>query len=172
MKTYSEGLTIHDSIEYIFSVEKSNLCYLIDSLKDFLSDARFSSSVTQVADLNNKINLMATVGITGDKVGFLTLSMNLDNAVNLAEFFANLMKIPLELKEFGTPHIEVLSELSNQIAGRVVMFMEMNDTNCSITPPTVLSGGDISIDLKSLKQTQLFKVEGSFGFFHITIGLK
>ncbi len=153
-------------------MENNNLTYILDSLKDFFNEAGFSSSIIPVDELKIKISLMATVGITGDNLGFLILSADSKNAINLAKSFAELMEIPIDSDELGTPHIEALSELSNQIAGRVVMFMENNDINCSITPPSVLSGGDISINLQSMNQTQLFKVEGKFGFFYITIGLK
>ncbi|MBI9097751.1 MAG: chemotaxis protein CheX, partial [Spirochaetaceae bacterium] len=126
-------------------MKNKNTDYLENSLKDFLVDAGFSSSITPIDEITDKANVMATVGITGDKVGFLTLSMELNNAVKLSRGFAELMEIPINSKEFSDSHIEALSELSNQIAGRVVMYMEDNDLNCSITPPTVLSGGNISI---------------------------
>jgi len=97
-------------------VETKNLSYVIDSLKDFFKEAGFSSSISPIDDINEKINVMATVGITGDHVGFLTLSINSENAVKLANSFASLMEVPIEtINDFGTPHLEVLSELSNQI---------------------------------------------------------
>jgi len=153
-------------------VESENLSYLLSGLKDFLADAGFSSTITQVEGIDSLINVMATVGITGEKVGFLTISMNLDNAVTVSKFFAELMEIPIESNEFSNAHLEALAELSNQTAGRIVMFMEDNQINCSITPPTVMSGGDISINLSSLKLTNFYKVEGLYGFFFITIGIK
>lgn len=153
-------------------MENDNLTYLLSSLKDFLTDASFSSEITPVSEIPGQINLMATVGITGDKVGFLTLSMNQKNALSLSRFFAELMEIPIDSDDFSNAHIEALSELSNQIAGRVVMYMEDNNINCTITPPTVLSGGDISINLKTLRKTEFFKIEGRYGFFYITIGIK
>ena len=153
-------------------MKNKNTDYLENSLKDFLVDAGFSSSITPIDEITDKANVMATVGITGDKVGFLTLSMELNNAVKLSRGFAELMEIPIISKEFSDSHIEALSELSNQIAGRVVMYMEDNDLNCSITPPTVLSGGNISINHKTLNNTYFFKAHGQYGFFYITIGLK
>lgn len=149
-----------------------NLGYIINSLKDFLVDAGFSSTITPIPQIEERTNVMATIGITGEKVGFFTISMNLDNAVKVSKFFAKLMEIPIDSDDFSSPHIEALSELSNQMAGRVVMFMEENKINCSITPPTVMSGGDISINIYSLRQTELFKVEGDYGYFHITFGIK
>ena len=153
-------------------MENDNLSYIINSLKDFLADAGFASSIAPVSNVADQTNVMATVGITGEMVGFLTLSMNTDNAVNLSKFFADLMEIPIDSDDFSNPHLEAISELSNQIAGRVVMFMEDHDLNCSITPPSVMSGGEISINLKTLDVTQIFKVEGQFGYFYIAIGLK
>ena len=153
-------------------MENEKLSYLLNSLKDFLDDAGFDSSIVPVPDIQGKTNVMATIGITGERVGFLTLSLDLENAVKVSKFFAQLMEIPIDADDFSDPHLEALSELSNQSAGRVVMFMEDNNINCSITPPTVMSGGDISINLKTLKQTECFKIEGSYGFFFITIGLK
>jgi CheY-specific phosphatase CheX len=153
-------------------VENENFSYLINSLKDFLDDAGFASSITTVPDIVGKTNVMATIGITGEKVGFFTLSLNMENAVKVSNFFAKLMEIPINCDDFSNSHLEALSELSNQMAGRVVMYMEEMNIDCSITPPTVLSGGDISINLKTLKTTKMFRVEGEYGFFHITIGIK
>ena len=153
-------------------MENNNLSYLSNSLDDFFTDAGFSSTIKSVSDISGETNVMSTVGITGDRVGFLTLSINTDNAVKLSKHFAELMGIPIDSDDFSNSHLEAISELTNQISGRVVMHMEDNDLNCSITPPTVLSGGDISINLKTLTLTEIFKVEGLYGFFHITIGIK
>ncbi len=153
-------------------MENKKLSYLSSSLSSFLSDAGFTSTIHPVEDISGQINVMATVGITGDKVGFLTLSSELNNAVKLSKIFAELMEIPIDSDVFSDPHLEAISEFTNQISGRVVMFMEDNELNCSITPPTVLSGGDISINLKTLEHTEIFRVEGQYGFFYITIGIK
>ncbi len=153
-------------------MENKDFSYLLDSLKDFLNEAGFKSSVKTESEISCKINVLATIGITGDKVGFLTLSTDFENAVSLSRLFAKLMEIPFQSDNFGELHIEAISELSNQIAGRVVMFMENNSLNCSITPPSVLSGGNISFNSESLQQTKLFRVEGEFGLFFISIGFK
>jgi chemotaxis protein CheX len=153
-------------------VENTNLSYLLNGLKDFLVEAGFSSSIVQVPEINSPTNVMATVGITGEKIGFLTISMNLDNAVTVSKYFAQLMEIPIESDDFSDIHLEALSELSNQVAGRVVMFMEDKKINCSITPPTVMTGDDISMNVSPLNITNFYIVEGEYGFFHITIGLK
>ncbi len=148
------------------------MSFLLESLKDFLSDARFPCTVSNETEIQGMTNVLATVGITGDKVGFLTLSTDSDNAVSLSRLFAVLMEIPIESKSFEIQHSEAISELSNQIAGRVVMFMESNDLNCSITPPSILSGGNISFNSQALPDTKLFKVVGEFGYFYISIGIK
>jgi len=153
-------------------VEDNNLSYLSNSLNDFLTDAGFFSTIKSVSEISGQTNVMSTVGITGDTVGFLTLSIELNNAVKLSKLFAELMEIPIKSDDFSDAHLEAISELTNQIAGRVVMFMEDNDLNCSITPPTVISGGDISINLKTLKHTEFFRVEGQFGYYYITVGIK
>lgn len=153
-------------------MENDDFSYLLNSLENFLEDAGFSGSIDSVDDIQDKTSVLATVGITGDRVGFLTLSMNRDNALALSKFFAGLMEIPIDSDDFSTPHLEALSELSNQIAGRVVMYMEENGLNCSITPPSVMSGGDISFSLKTLKLTRFFKIDGPYGHFYITFGIK
>lgn len=153
-------------------MEKDDFDYLQRSLENFLDDAGFSVTLKPVDALKGSTNLMATVGITGDKVGFLTLSMDEANSISLSRRFAELMGIPIESDDFSDQHIEALAELSNQISGRVVMFMEEYGTNCSITPPTVMSGGDISFSLKFMRLTRQFSVEGKYGIFYITIGIK
>lgn len=150
-------------------MKNKKLSYLLSS---FLNEAGFSSTIHPVESISGQVNVMATVGITGDKVGFLTLSSELSNAVKLSKIFAELMEIPIDSDVFSNQHLEAISEFTNQISGRVVMFMEDNDLNCSITPPTVLSGGDISINLKTLEHTEIFRVEGQYGCVYITIGIK
>lgn len=153
-------------------MEKDDFSYLSASLEDFLKEARFSSSVTKVDQADEKTSILATVGITGELVGYLTLSMDHKNGLTLSKRFAELMEIPIASNDFSDQHMEALAELSNQISGRVVMHMEEEGINCSITPPSVMSGGDISFSLKSLKTHRLYRVDGDHGFFYVSIGIK
>lgn len=160
------------SIYYIFNVKNDDFSYLSSSLEDFLKDAGFSSAINPVENIESQTSVLTTVGITGDKVGFLTLAMDTENAVSLSRLFSKLMEIPIDKNELSDAHLEALAELTNQISGRVVMFMEDHDLNCSITPPSIMSGGDISFSLKTMNFSKTFKVDGKHGFFYITIGIK
>jgi CheY-specific phosphatase CheX len=153
-------------------VEKNDFAYLSSSLEEFLKEAGFTGSVESVDETNEPTGVLTTLGITGDKVGFLTLTMGNKNAVLISRRFARLMEIPIESDELSDAHLEALAELTNQIAGRVVMFMEDNQLNCSITPPSVMSGGDISFSLKTMKIHRTFKITLSKGHFFVTIGIK
>jgi len=146
--------------------------YLSNSLREFLKAAGFSGSVRSVKNTKGTTNVLTTLGITGDRVGFLTMAMDRDNAVNLSRSFARLMEIPIASEELNDTHLEALAELTNQIAGRVVMHMEDNNTNCSITPPSVMSGGDISLNFKTMKIHRIFKVTLKTSYFYVSIGMK
>ncbi|MBN2656451.1 MAG: chemotaxis protein CheX [Spirochaetales bacterium] len=151
---------------------EDDFSYLPISLRAFLKAAGFSGSVRSVKKIKYPTGVLTTIGITGDKVGFLTLTMSEGNAVSLAKRFANLMEIPIASQELSDSHLEALAELTNQIAGRVVMFMEDHKLNCSITPPTVMSGGGISFSLNTMKVHRIFKISLKTSYFYVSIGIK
>lgn len=153
-------------------MSEEDFSYLLNSLEDFFQDAKFSAKISETTEEGKKVSILTTVGLTGDKVGFLTLSMDDANGISISEHYAKLMGIPINSKDLSDHHIEALLELTNQISGRVVMFMEENSINCSITPPSFMSGGEISLSFKTMKHTRKFKISGDFGHFHITIGIK
>ncbi|MBB6479025.1 chemotaxis protein CheX [Spirochaeta isovalerica] len=151
---------------------EDDFSYLPVSLRAFLKAAGFSGSVRSVKKIKCHANVLTAVGITGDKVGFLTLTMDQENAVTLSRRFANLMEIPIASEELDDSHLEALAELTNQIAGRVVMFMEENKTNCSITPPSIMSGGDISFSLNTMKVHRIYKITLKNSYFYVSVGIK
>lgn len=153
-------------------MEQDNFSFLLTSLEDFLKDARFSSLINRIESIDAATSVLATVGITGDLVGYLTLSMDDKNGLSLSKHFAELMEIPIKSNDFSEQHMEALAELTNQFSGRVVMHMEEQGINCSITPPSVMSGGDISFSLKTMNTYRLYQVEGEHGHFYISIGIK
>lgn len=153
-------------------MSKNNFAYLSTSLENFLNVAGFSGSVKEVEEIYEPTGVLVTLGITGDKMGFLTLTTGNQDAVLISQQFAGLMEIPIKSDELSDTHLEALAELTNQIAGRVVMFMEDNDLNCEITPPSVMSGGNISFSLKTMKTHHTFKITLSKGHFFVSIGMK
>ena len=150
----------------------TSLEMFIDAAKAIFVEIGFLDLKINTAGNNNKYDIIASIGITGEFTGFLIIRSNLQSSMN----FINKMlsNIGIEAKEtnFGQFHKEAFGEILNQISGRATMLLESNGINSNITPPTILTGSNISINTYDAVETLHKNIEGTFGSFNLLVGIK
>lgn len=102
-------------------------------------------------DLSNAtFEVSVSVGIAGGIKGFLLLlgksTAARDHAVALSNYFGVQLDAP---DDFGSMHKAALAELVNQISGRATMLLSDLGIDADITPPTIITGDDISTNIPS-----------------------
>ena len=133
------------------------------------SDAAIDDTVN--ADLN--VEIVASVGITGNLKGFMLIRSDIVSARNFIDKMLENMGMPNdEDGEFGQFHKEAIGEIVNQVSGRSTMMLAERKIDCNITPPTILSGANIYIDLRSCESSISRGIRGSFGFLNLLVGIK
>ena len=107
------------------------------------------------------------VGVTGDIEGEVLYSMDVETAKKIAS--AMMMGMPvLELDEMSR---SALSELGNMITGKASISLEENGFYCNVTPPTLISGSNISISTIAIKALAVV-LDTDLGSIEINVALK
>lgn len=129
----------------------------------------------RVSDADSKkkdYELVCSLGITGDIHGYLILKSNLSSARDFIDRMALHVSMDMEEKEFGPVHKAAMAELTNQISGRATMKLSENGFDCSITPPTIITGSNVYSDILNLERTLNQEIRGEFGSFVLFVGIK
>lgn len=82
-----------------------------------------------------------TVGIVGQMKGQAVLSMNIDNAKDIA----SRMMFGMPVTEFDEIACSALNELSNMIMGNTATIFSTQGKLIDITPPIAMAGSDLTI---------------------------
>ncbi|QCX33199.1 chemotaxis protein CheX [Caloramator sp. E03] len=90
-------------------------------------------------------NLVILIGIAGDFHGSTILSLNDDSAKKIA----SLMMGGFPISTLDEMAKSAIAELSNMILGHVSTAFSKNKINIDITPPTILTGENLKLSLKS-----------------------
>lgn len=111
-------------------------------------------------------NVVIMVGITGDLRGMVAIGMDNDFAKKIASNMMMGMEVP-ELNELAK---SALKELSNILMGQVATIFEGLNKIIDITPPTLVTGENISLSLQEAPLLSLkFKHEDMDLEFDISI---
>jgi CheY-specific phosphatase CheX len=144
-----------------------------DATTQVLTEIGFTSIKLVKADrLLEDRDFMVTIGLTGDLIGFFILETAAESAlIFLEKMFKNLGVI-IEEEGFGKMHKEALAEVVNQVAGRSLMVLSKKKIECSISPPTILSGENLVSSIPMLTKFFRTHIHGNFGKIGLYIGLK
>jgi len=116
---------------------------------------------------------IATVGLTGQIQGFLSLGGTRASAIEFVrQMFQYMGMDEEEDNDFGQSCREALGELVNQICGRSSMLLELESINIDITPPTILVGTDLFLDVDKLEDILHKDITGEFGTFNLFVGVR
>lgn len=86
-------------------------------------------------------HVVITIGVTGDLVGSVVLSMNEDTA----KWLASKMMFGMEVTEFNDMAKSAIAELGNMIAGNSSTYFHDMGQKIDITPPTLYTGDNIEV---------------------------
>lgn len=150
-----------------------NLDLFIKAAEEIFKEMGFTGLIIQKGSRNEeKYDLIANIGITGDISGFLLIRSDLESSMNFINKMLSNMGMEAEESDFGKFHKEAFGEILNQISGRSTMLLEASGINCEITPPTILMGTNISMDTYVPAEIVHKTVSGGFGSFDLLIGAK
>lgn len=151
----------------------NNLDLFIKAAEEIFREIGFSTLI--IKDGNSKeekYELVANIGITGDISGFLLIRSDLKSSMRFINKMLTNMGMEAEESDFGKFHKEAFGEILNQISGRATMLLESSGINCYITPPTILMGRNISMGTYVAAEIIHKTITGNFGSFDLLIGAK
>ena len=150
-----------------------NLDLFIKAAEEIFREIGFTGLIIQDGSRNEeKYDLIANIGITGDISGFLLIRSDLGSSMNFINKMLSNMGMEAEESDFGKFHKEAFGEILNQISGRSTMLLEASGINCEITPPTILMGTKISMGTYVPAEIVHKTISGGFGSFDLLIGAK
>jgi chemotaxis protein CheX len=106
------------------------------------------------------------IGVTGEIRGQVLYSMTEETAKKLA----STMLMGMPVAEFDELCKSAISELGNMITGNAVSELSNIGLNCTITPPSLVMGENVSISFKDA-QILVIPLTTDFGRFTIYIAL-
>ena len=160
--TYSKGMN-----------QKLLKCFT-DALNEVFSETgiRIDSIEESGMPDNNSIQLVTSIGITGNIKGSFLMMTDLKTAQNIADTMMLSMNIPYTSDQFGPLREAALAEITNQISGHAVTHLYEENISCDITPPTILIGDHIKLMTSNLNSLTSRTVTGDVGILYIIIGVK
>ena len=143
-----------------------------DAAREVLQELGFSDlSFMDLKGNGFPAQIIANVGITGDLQGYMILYSDLESAKKFVGRILDNMDMNQE-KGFTQFHKETIGEIVNQVSGRSTMLLARMNLDCNVTPPTIITGQQITYDIRNLDETLWHKVSGSFGNIILFIGIK
>jgi chemotaxis protein CheX len=117
--------------------------------------------------------LLANIGIAGDLQGYFVLRSDLSSATKfITRMLENLEFEVDEQETFGRFHREAIGEVLNQVSGRSTMYLSEQEIDCDITPPTIILGSNVFMNMKSLSESICKAISGDFGRIGLMVGIK
>lgn len=112
-------------------------------------------------------DVTVVVGITGMVRGQVLFCMKMDTAKSIA----SAMMLGLAVEEFDEMAKSAVCELANIVTGNASIELSNAGFICDITPPTLLTGHDVSISTVDIR-TLVVPIRSELGEVEINIALK
>ena len=150
-----------------------NLKIFSQALQEVFNEVGVTATTVRPLDpAEGQFELVSSLGLTGDIQGYLIIKSSLKSATRFVEIMTSHMGMEMEENGFGAYHKAAIAEITNQISGRATMILSEEGFDCSITPPTIVTGSNIFMQIPNLEMSASEKIEGDFGFFGLFIGIK
>lgn len=125
--------------------------------------------ITAKSSIVSTKNVVAMVGVTGDLRGFITINLDTEFAKKIASNMMGGMEV-VELNELSR---SAISELGNMIMGRVSTAFDNKGIRIDITPPSLMTGEDITLSVSNLPLLSIKFIYDKYDLdFDISIGDK
>ncbi|MEJ2664814.1 MAG: chemotaxis protein CheX [Spirochaetia bacterium] len=139
-------------------------------IQQILTEIGFKQ-ISQIRNNSERVEVITSIGITGDLKGTLMLKTNTQSAVTIA----NKMLLSIHpdgiRNEFGTAQKEAIYEVTNLFAGRSLNILSEKNIDCNLTPPTIITGNKISPIMCNITHSMDLYFAGDFGNLAIFVGI-
>jgi len=115
--------------------------------------------------------LLASIGITGDLKGNLVIAAQAHVARSLAAQLCYTNGITLDSAGDEELAQAAFAEFSNQIAGRAIMNLSPWNLDCNLTPPTIISGVNVSPDFSKQDKELVFQADWTGGQVYLIVAV-
>jgi CheY-specific phosphatase CheX len=151
-------------------MEAELISSISEGIKQILSEIGFSD-IRKIDKNSESIEVVTTIGITGDLRGTLILKANKQSAIAIANKMLKAIHPYNVSDDFGIPQKEAIYEVTNLFAGRSLNILSEKNIDCSLTPPTIITGQKIFPVVYDMQfSTNLF-FTGDFGDISLYIGV-
>jgi len=120
----------------------------------------------------DSFEVIINIGISGDMKANLMIKTNFQSAFNIVNSMLNSINISPKEKVFGNLHKATIGEIANQISARAVMLLSKENIDCNITPPTIITGKTVKMEMFNVKNLFDTGIQGKFGDIFLLIGIK
>lgn len=131
-------------------MKTKNISFFMQSLSAvFESFCDWELSYADIVEMDSRIEideLSATIGITGDILGYVYMSMSSHVGKNITSKMLGGMEV-LEINELVT---SAIGELSNMVVGNTCAQISTEGYTIDITPPSITLGRDIKISTDAM----------------------
>jgi len=150
-----------------------DLDLFIKAAKEIFIEIGFQDLIVEECTTKDqKYDLIANIGITGEISGFLLIRSDIKSSMKFINKMLTNMGMEAEESDFGQFHKEAFGEILNQISGRSAMLLEYEGINCNITPPGIIRGSNIAMGTYAAAEIINKTIKGSFGSFNLFVGVK
>lgn len=154
-------------------MENKYLSVFQQSITEVFEEMGFGKlEVAQFDEKEYSYEVVSTVGLTGDIQGYVMFQTDMNSAKSFIREMVENMGMEIEEEKFGDFHREALGEITNQLSGRSAVLLEDAGYDCDITPPTIITGTNIYMDMINLQDSVSLLTTGGFGNFRFFVGIK
>jgi len=151
-------------------MEKELVSSISEGIEQILTEIGFSH-IRKIEKDSENVEVVTSIGITGDVKGTLMLKTNTRSAITIANKMLLTIHPNSILNKFGVPQKEAIYEMTNFFAGRSLNILSEKNIDCSLTPPTIITGKEIApVMYEIIYSTNLFFM-GDFGDLSIFVGI-
>jgi CheY-specific phosphatase CheX len=139
----------------------------------FRENAIAVESIAPSGKDGEKLQVVSTMGISGDLWGNVIFGCSLESAQAIVDSLFKSSQIVPQEKGFGDLQKATIGEFTNQITGRALMALAQDSVDCMMTPPTVFTGNWVVPELSGARDEEyVSRVQGDFGSAVLKIGFK
>ncbi len=142
------------------------------SIIDIACEAGLGEATITQTELDNSPDIIVSIGITGQVQGYFMLK---GRDIHISKVIENMIRstgMTIDEENRQEIFVEAFKELSNQISGRFIMNLSEEDINSNITPPTIIQGDNIHIELRQFPIYINLKAGFPDGSLDIEMGVK
>ncbi len=146
---------------------------VISAIKDIFKELCIPIDRIEIKNESNRINeIITNIGISGNLKGNFLMLSNLKSAKHITSHLLNRSSIPHSADSFDEIDKAAFGELANQLSARVVMHYSENNIDCTITPPTIITGKNVKSLIFGLTEFFYSNIIGQFGYIDLLFGIK